>query len=127
MNENKKILVVEDEARLLEAIKAKLLSHGFNVDTAQDGKTALEKSSQNNYDLILLDLILPVMDGLSFLEKYRQIESGSKTPIIILTNLNSDETIAQSKLNNVNDYLVKTDWSLEDIVNKINSTLNKDE
>ena len=77
-----RILVVDDEKLLVKGIKFNLENDGYEVDGAYDGGTALAMFKENNYDLIILDLMLPVMDGLSVCRKIRE---SSNTPIIMLT------------------------------------------
>src|SRR5258706_3077762 len=81
------VLIVEDEKTLVSAIQRKLQTEGFETLVAMDGIDALGKARSAHPDLILLDIILPQLDGLSVLEQLRQDEWGKNVPVIMLTNL----------------------------------------
>ncbi len=123
----KKILIIEDEKAISSVLQKKLEESGFEAITATDGETGLETALNSDPDLILLDLIMPKMDGMTLLEKYNQQIQGKKVPVIILSNLDSAEKIEESKRRGVYDYLVKTNWSLDDVVRKIKDTLGETE
>ncbi len=82
------ILIVEDEQPLVEAMSEYLTTEGYKVEVALNGNMALEKTSQVKPDLILLDIVMPGLDGISYLKKIRAEDSTAKnTPVIIFTNL----------------------------------------
>ena len=115
--ENKKhILVVEDENTLAFALKKKLENSGYIVNVAMDGKEALNKVGQEKPDLILLDLILPVIDGFAVLKELKSTPKYENIPVIVLTNLSSDEDVADVLNAGGTDYFIKTEHSLDDIV-----------
>jgi DNA-binding response OmpR family regulator len=120
----KTILIVEDEKPILNVLKMKLISGGFSVAEATDGQVGLETALKIHPDLILLDVMLPVMDGVTLLESLRVDDWGKNVPVIILSNLNDASTIQESKDKGVHDYLVKTDWKLDDVMGKIKERLN---
>jgi len=120
---NKKILVVDDEPALLAALVDKLTLEGFVVLSAKDGQDGLEVALRDHPDLILLDVILPVMDGMTMLFELRKDSWGKSIPVILLTNLSEPEKISESLRQGVTDYLVKSDWKLEDIVKKVKKNL----
>ncbi|XOU94982.1 MAG: response regulator [Candidatus Kerfeldbacteria bacterium] len=124
-NKEKKILIIEDDKSLSKAISDKLKRESFEVFTAFDGQEGLEVAFEKKPDLILLDLIMPVMDGIATLKKLRKDLWGSKVPVVILTNLSTGEEVSQAMSQGVYDYLVKTDWELNDIIKVINNKLNK--
>lgn len=119
MDGKKKILVVEDEKSLRSPLEKRLLSDGFDVITASDGEDGYNKAISEKPDLILLDIILPIMDGITVLNKLRQDPWGKSVPIIILSNLSRADMVEESKNKGVNTYLVKTDWKLEEVVEKV--------
>lgn len=120
MTDNKKtLLIIEDEKLMVSALKKKLENENFNVLAAFDGAEGLKVALDKHPDLILLDIILPVMDGMTFLGKLRADSWGKDVPIIILTNLSRAATIEESKEKGVNTYLVKTDWKLSEVVQKV--------
>ena len=121
---NKKILIVEDEAPLRNAVADILSFEGFTVLQAKNGQEGLDLALKEHPDLILLDLMMPVMDGLTMLEKMRQdAEWGKNAAVILLTNLNDPEKIAQATSAGSYDFLVKSDWNIEDVVKKIKTRL----
>ena len=120
----KKILIVEDEAPLRNAVTDILTFEGFSVFQASNGQEGLEVALKEHPDLILLDLMMPVMDGLTMLEKLRMDEVfGKSAAVILLTNINDPEKVAQATEAGSYDFLVKSDWNIEDVVKKIKGRL----
>lgn len=118
------ILVVEDEVQLRRILTEKLSSEGFEVSGAVDGLEGIEKAIQNHPDLILLDLLMPKIDGIAALEKIRSDSWGKDVPVLILTNLSEVDKVEKAKKLNISGYLVKSDWKLEDVVSKIREVLS---
>lgn len=120
----KKILVIEDDLAILPMFRSMLKEAGFKVETAENGKIGLEKIEQFGPDLILLDILMPVMNGYDVLKQMKPNEKGEHIPVIVLTSLGqeTDEDMARSL--GANDFIRKTDVHLGDIVNKINKFLN---
>lgn len=128
MEKPKKILVVEDDIAMRDIVAHKLLSHGFEVKQAQDGKEGLDLILQEKPDLILLDLMLPEVDGFKVLASVRQHSDKdiSKTPVIILSNLWSNKDILRTKDLQVQAYMVKAYFTTEEILSKIHEILQGD-
>jgi DNA-binding response OmpR family regulator len=120
-----KILIIEDEKLILEALQLKFNEFGYEVVLAYDGKEGLEKALSEHPDIILLDIILLVMDGLTFLRELRKDPWGANVPVLILSNLSDANTIEESKNKGAFDYLVKTDWRLNEVVDRVKKTLLK--
>ena len=120
---SKKILVIEDDQSLRKALSEKIVAEGYVFLEAKDGEAGLELALQHKPDLILLDIIMPKMDGITMLKKLREDEWGKSAPIIVLTNLDSVSNLAEVLNEDVHDYLIKADWSLEDIAKKIKAKL----
>lgn len=120
----KKILIVEDEVPLLKALSHKLTEEGFIVLEASDGQLGLEIALKEHPDLILADIVMPQMDGLTMVEKLREDAWGQTAQIILLTNLNGTQDVDTAMRHSVFDYLVKNDWKLKDVVDKIRVKLN---
>ena len=121
---NKKILVVEDETPLRNAVTDILTFEGFTVLQAKNGQEGLDIALKEHPDLILLDLMMPIMDGLTMLEKLRQDTVFGKTAaVILLTNINDPEKVAMATEAGSYDFLVKSDWNIEDVVKKIKGRL----
>ncbi len=119
--ETKKILVVEDEESVASVLVEKLKNSGFEAEYVIDGKLALEKVKNNNFNLVLLDLFLPVMDGFEFLEKLKK--SNIKIPVIVSSNLGTEEQIERVKNLGAKDYFVKAETSIEEIIERIKKFL----
>jgi len=125
MTEKKKtVLVVDDDVPILDIMAQTLEEAGFRVLKAENGVRGLSLALTKNPDLILLDIIMPKMDGLTMLSKLRANKRGKKTPVIILTNLNDMESAAEVMKKGVHDFLVKTDWKLADVVKKVKEKLS---
>lgn len=120
----KKILIVEDDEFLRSLAAKRLSKDGFEVADATNGDAALKALENNKYDLILLDLLLPGTDGFTVLEKGRNLPNVKGVPIIVFSNLGEKTDIERAKSLGANDFLVKANFTLDDIVNKINSTLS---
>ena len=120
----KKILIAEDEPAYLKLLNSQLTQKGYTVIEVSDGKKALEKAKSENPDLILLDIRLPIMDGMSMLSLLRKQEKGKKVKVIILTNLEPDETIVGKAVRDQPSYyFVKSDIRFNDLLEKINELL----
>jgi len=123
---NKKILIVEDEKPMLDAVSDTLKQHGFSVLEADNGKDGLDIALKEHPDLLLLDIFMPKMDGLTMLETLRNDPWGHDVSVIILTNLNpdADQTIRSILEHKPAFYLIKSNVTLENIVSKIKEVLN---
>jgi len=117
------ILIIEDEIGLRQLLRGKLEGEGFDVLEAENGKTGLEASLNHHPNIILLDIVMPVMDGLTMLKELRKDEWGKNASVIVLSNLNDAEKIGEGMEKNVYDYLVKSDWEPDDIVSLIKKKL----
>ncbi|MBM2820887.1 MAG: response regulator with CheY-like protein receiver domain and winged-helix DNA-binding-like protein [Candidatus Berkelbacteria bacterium] len=126
---SKTILIVEDEKSLRNVLRQKLEHENFEVLEATNGQEGLDQAIKNNPDLILLDIVMPVMDGFTMIEQLRNHEHergilvGNQIPIILLSNLSDQEKFAESQKKGVYDFLVKSDWTLEAVVVKIKNKL----
>ena len=107
------ILVVDDDSDLREALRDALTDAGFGVETGQNGEEGLKKAIEIKPNLILLDLVMPVMDGWEFLEKLHQDEWGKTAQVIILTNADDVDSLSRAIEGRGYEYLVKTDWKIE--------------
>ena len=121
MSIKKKILVIEDEATLQKALNDVLLQEGFEVSSASDGITGLEIAKKENPDLILLDIILPKMDGFEVLAKLKADDEN--TPVVILTNLSDVNDVQKALDLGATTYLVKADYHLNEVIQKIKEIL----
>ena len=127
MNENastnsKKVLVVEDERPLAKALEMKLKEVGFEVETLDNGKDALAMVQKESFNLIILDILMPKMNGLKFLEEV--VKKGIEIPVIVASNLSREDEIKQAKRLGAVDYFIKSETSLGDIVSIVQQRLN---
>jgi CheY-like chemotaxis protein len=119
-----KILIVEDEAPLRNAMSDILTFEGFAVFQAKNGQEGLDIALREHPAIILLDIVMPIMDGLTMLEKLRQDPAyGKNAAVILLTNINDPDKVAQATDAGSYDFLVKSDWHIEDVVKKIKGKL----
>ena len=109
-----KVLIIDDEKSIARALMLKLQKEGFKIDVAFSGKEALPLLTSRKYSLVLLDLIMPGVDGFKILEILK--ESKNDTPVVILSNLSDTEHEKRSKDLDADGFYVKSDTSLEKIV-----------
>lgn len=124
--ENKKvILITEDEEMLRSVVRAKLTNEGFSVIEANNGEEGLAMSLGEHPDLILLDIMMPKMDGMSMLKKLREDEWGKNVPVIMLTNISSGDENINKEITELEPtyYLIKNNESLKNVVEKIKERL----
>jgi len=107
MPDTKKVLIIEDDAMISSMYKTKLEQDGYQVECANNGAEGLEKAKLADADIILLDVIMPQLDGFSVLEELRS-KMGIKVPIIMLTNLGTEEDREKGAKMGATDYLVKS-------------------
>lgn len=120
-----KILVAEDDKLVSGSLCDGLKAAGFEVTPAYDGEEALAKIKETIPDLVLLDIMMPKLDGLSVLWELKSDSATAKVPVIVLTNLGDAETISKIVAAGAVDYLLKSDQSVDDIINKIKDVLNR--
>lgn len=124
-NETKKavkILIIEDEDSLRELLLVKLKKEGYEVDNANDGEAGLQKIKDWQPDIILLDIVMPKMDGYEVMEKMN--EAGIKIPVIIISNSGQPVEIEKTKKLGAVDHLIKTEFSPLDVLNKIRDCIS---
>lgn len=119
-----KILIIEDEISLRTALKDKFTREGFDVLEASDGVAAVEVAKQNKPDLILLDIIMPKQNGLDVLKAMKTNLALVSVPVFVLTNLSEESNKQETKKLGVEEYLIKSDYSLEEIVSMVKKRLN---
>jgi DNA-binding response OmpR family regulator len=112
-----KILIVEDELSIAKALSLLFTKHGYEVSVAGDGAAGLAAAAESKPDVILLDIIMPKMDGMTMLGKLKENSDTQDIPVIILTNLSSQESVTKSFESGGTDYLIKVDYSLFEIWN----------
>ena len=123
MSNKKKILIIEDEAAFQKILSEFLGIEGFETLSALDGESGLEMARSQNPDLVLLDIILPKKDGYEVLAELKKDEKTKNIPVILLTNLESPEDVGKALQLGASTYLVKADYKLEEITQKIKELL----
>jgi two-component system cell cycle response regulator CtrA len=117
MKTHKKILIIEDEKTLARALELKLTYSGFEVKAVFNGEEGITLLKKEVFDLILLDLIMPKMDGFTVLAKLKI--KKIKTPVMILTNLSQENDVKRTKEFGVKDFLIKSNTPIVTIVERV--------
>ncbi len=118
---NKKILIIEDQKLAASAMEIKLKKVGYEVKAVLNGAEGLKELENDGYDLVILDIMMPVIDGWNVLEKIK--EKGIKVKIIIVSNLSQEEDKKRAMELGASDYMVKTDSTLANIADRVQSFL----
>ena len=121
-----KILLIEDDPFLLSMYSIKFEAEGFVVISADDGEKGLEAAKKTDSDIILLDILMPKMNGFEVLEKLKEDERTRKIPIILLTNLNQKDEIEKGLILGADDYLIKAHFMPSEVVTRIKKILGRD-
>ncbi len=121
----KKILIVEDDKFLRELITRKLIAENYEIVEAIDGEEGLKKIKEEKPDLVLLDLILPGIDGFEVLSKMKDDPALASIPVIILSNLGQREDVEKGLKLGAVDYLVKAHFTPNEIIEKVKNSLAK--
>jgi DNA-binding response OmpR family regulator len=118
-----KILLVEDEELLREAYGTILESEGLDVDLAKNGEEALKHWKSKQYDLILLDLMMPKLDGIGFLKKANIKKKLPVTKVVVFTNLSSGGNIKEALELGADEYVLKSNLSPKDLIKTVHAVL----
>lgn len=119
----KKVLIIEDDGFLQGLEAGKLEKEGYQVITASSGEEAMRKITEPNIDIILLDLILPDFDGFEILKKIRTIKILKNVPVVVFSNLSEEKSINKSKELGATDFMVKSNFTLDELVKHMNDIL----
>ncbi len=119
----KKILIIEDDKFLRDLITQKLLKEDFDISQAVDGEEGIKKIKEEKPDLVLLDLILPGIDGFEVLTRMKSDQNLPLIPVIILSNLGQKEDIEKGMKLGATDYLIKAHFTPGEIIDKIKNIL----
>ncbi len=120
----KKILIVEDDPLILNILQQQFMGHDFSVDTAVDGEQGLQKYFAEKPDAVILDIVLPKKDGIQFLSELRTKAPTDNIPVIVLTNSNDMNHLANAVNFKVAAYLSKSDEQLKNITHVVKQQLN---
>jgi DNA-binding response OmpR family regulator len=120
----KRILIIEDEIMLLNVLYKKCINEGFDVIKTKNGIDGLNTALKNHPNLILLDLLMPGMGGMEVLKKLRENDWGMSVPVIILTNLDTNDQILEGVIrDHPTYYLIKSNTKIKDVMVKIKEIL----
>ena len=120
-----KILLIEDDPFLLSMYATKFEAEGFAVITADDGEKGLEAAKKTDANIILLDILMPKMNGFEVLEKLKADENTREIPVILLTNLNQKDEIEKGLILGADDYLIKAHFMPSEVVTRIRKILGR--
>lgn len=119
----KRILIAEDEKPMAKALEMKLNNVGFEAKAVFNGEEALEELQKNNYDLLLLDLMMPKKDGFDVLTEMR--DKKIKVPTIVSTNLSQESDVEKAKSLGAVDYFVKSDTPITEVVEHVKKIIGE--
>ena len=119
----KTILIIEDDKFLRELIGQKLIKEGYKTSEAVDGEEGMKKLKEDKPDLVLLDLILPGIDGFEVLSRMKDDPAFSKIPVIILSNLGQKDDVEKGLKLGAVDYLIKAHFTPGEIIDKIKKAI----
>lgn len=126
MENKRKIMIVEDDIFIRDIYEVRFIQEGYEVISAENGIVALEKLQQGPLpDIILLDIIMPYMDGIEVLKKIKAQEDWKNIPIIMLTNISEKEKINEGMDFGIKDYLIKSHFTPSEVVQKVDALLNE--
>lgn len=120
----RKILIVEDDVFLRDLEANRLKKDNYEIITVSTGDEALEKIKEPNIDLILLDLVLPGMDGFDILKKIKETKELENVPVIVFSNLSEEKDVKKAKELGALDFMVKSNFSLSELAEHINKILS---
>lgn len=118
-----KILVAEDDKLISDSLCEALKTAGYEATPAYDGEAAVATAKEIHPDLVLLDIMMPKLDGVSVLWELRADPTTAKTAVVVLTNMADVDTISKILQAGATDYLLKSDQSVDDIIQKIKDVL----
>lgn len=121
--EGYKVLIVEDDEPLLDLYDKKFTSSGYKVVKADDGAKGVEMATSEIPDIVLLDLMLPVMNGFEVLKKLKKDDKTKDIPVVILSNYGEMPNITEGMLNGAAEYLIKVEHTPEEVVDVIKDVL----
>lgn len=118
-----KVLIIEDDAQILDVYKKKFELSKFDVFTAQNGVEGVKAAKENHPDIILLDVMMPVMNGFEAIEKIKKDKDIAEIPVIFLSNYGEVDQMTEGFVNGAVDYLIKAEHTPSDVVNIVKDTL----
>lgn len=120
-----KILVIEDDTFLQTLEVSKLKKYNHEILSATSGEDAMKKILSPGIDLVLLDIILPNFDGFEILKKIRELDTTKNIPVIVFSNLSEESDVKKAKDLGANDFMVKSNFTLDELMDRIKMVLKK--
>lgn len=122
---SKKILIVEDDSFIEELTAKKLEKAGYVVSAVQNGQDAINKAKEEDFDLVVCDLVIPHIDGFEVIKELRSMDKTKEVPIVVFSNLADGDALDKATKAGATKYLVKANFSLSDIVIEIENLIGK--
>ncbi len=122
-SKNHKILIIDDDPFILDMYVLKFKQEGFQVETAPDGKSGLQKIKEYLPEVLLLDIVMPVMDGFDILQEIKKSNLIPNSKVVLLTNLGQKEDIDRGMGLGADDYIIKAHFTPTEVVNKVKKLL----
>lgn len=120
---SKKILVAEDDIFIQDIYRSKLKDEGYEVICVENGRDVFKSLEAFAPDLIILDIMMPYVDGLEVLSKLREDERWKKTPVLMMTNISEKERVEQAQQQGIADYVIKSHFTPSEVLTKIKTLL----
>lgn len=124
-NSAQKILIVDDDPFILDMYILKFKEQGFDVETARDGKGGLDRAESYQPNVLLLDIVMPVMDGFDVLSELKKRGTARNMKIILLSNLGQKSDVERGMELGANDYIIKAHFTPSEVVEKVRDLLKK--
>lgn len=121
---NTKVLIIDDDPFILDMYVLKFKESGFNIETAHDGKDGLKQIDSYHPDIILLDVVMPAMDGFDVLQELKKKAMSPQPKVILLTNLGQKEDVDRGMQLGADDYIIKAHFTPSEVVDKVRKSLN---
>lgn len=123
--QKQKILIIDDDPFILEMYVLKFKEEGFKIETAKDGKEGLKKIKEYEPDVVLLDIVMPIMDGFDVIRSLKRENVQTKAKIVLLTNLGQKDDVERGMQLGAHDYIIKAHFTPSEVVKKVKDLLNK--
>lgn len=120
---SKKILIIDDDPFILDMYALKFREDGFQVESARDGKEGLKKIKEYNPEVILLDIVMPVMDGFDVMHQLKKDNIAPNTTVVLLSNLGQKDDVDRGMRLGAHDYIIKAHFTPTEVVNKIKTLI----
>lgn len=120
-----KILLVDDDEFLIDMYSVKFKNAGYEIDTALNGKVALKKMEEDNYDVLLLDLLMPGVDGFEILENIKERNLKGNMNIIVLSNQSKVQDVEKAKFGDIDGYIVKASAVPSEVLDKVENIIKE--